>query len=817
MNKKFRLTVLQLLASLSLMAQVPLNVSLGNFKQVDVKDAEFTFITDHGKAKVIVYSPTVIRIRVEKDSFNKTFSYAVVVDPLKCNIKTQETPDSYIIETDSLKLKVQKNPLRFVFYNKAGKLINSDDLAFGSSWLGEEATTYKTLQKDERFIGLGEHTGNLDRRGEAYTNYNTDDPSYYDGSKSLYSTIPFYIGLHSGLCYGIFLDNSSRTLFNFGAGNDRFASFSADCGEMNYYFIYQANVRKIIESYTWLTGRMPMPPIWSLGYQQCRYSYFPDADVLSTAKKFRERNIPADMIYLDIHYMDKYKLFTWDKERFPNPEGMISDLKKLSFHTAVIIDPGVKVEENYHTYTDGLKSDIFIKYPDGTNYKGQVWPGWCNFPDFTMPKAREWWGDQLKFYVDQGVTGFWNDMNEIAAWGREVPKLMVMDWEGKKTTYKEGKNVYGFQMARSSYEGAKKYMNGKRPFVLTRSGYAGLQRYTSIWTGDNQSYDDHMLLGVRLMSSLGLSGVSYSGMDIGGFSGNPTPKLYTRWMQIGAFVPMFRGHTAIYTSHSEPWAFGEISEDIARRYIGFRYQLMPYIYSNFYESTQNGMPVLRSLAIDYTSDLSVYEGNFQQQYLFGPSILVAPMRSTQEIARVYLPEGKWYDLFTDKVSDGRQTVFTEAPLEKMPLFVKAGSIIPMQRLVESTTESAGDTLFVHLYSGGVNNQFVYYEDDGESYDYTTGNYYKRAISYSSASKTVEFEKKEGSRASKFKVITLVMHGLGTAELGKIKVNNASQVAKESYIRFFESHFKFADYGPNDRKKVATLSFPNIENKITVNW
>lgn len=817
MNKTFRLTFFQLLASLSLAAQVPLNVSLGNFKKVEAKDSEYTFTTDHGVAKVVVYSPSVVRIRVEKDNFTKTFSYAVVADPIKCNIKTQETTDNYTIETDSVVLRIQKSPLRFIFSTKSGKIINSDELSFGSSWLGEEVTTYKTLQKDERFIGLGEHTGGLDRRGEAYTNYNTDDPSYYDGSKSLYSTIPFYIGLHSGLCYGIFLDNSSRTLFNFGAGNDRFASFSADCGEMNYYFIYHTNVRKIIESYTWLTGRMPMPALWSLGYQQCRYSYFPDADVLSTAKKFRERNIPADMIYLDIHYMDHYKLFTWDKERFPNPTDMINELKKLSFHTAVIIDPGVKVEDNYSTYTDGLKSDIFIKYPDGTNYKGQVWPGWCNFPDFTMPKAREWWGNQMKLYCDQGVTGFWNDMNEIAAWGREVPKLIELNWEGKKTSYKEAKNVYGFQMARSSYEGAKKFMNGKRPFVLTRSGYAGLQRYTAIWTGDNQSYDDHMLLGVRLLSSLGLSGVSYAGMDIGGFSGNPTQKLYTRWMQIGAFVPMFRGHTAIYTNRTEPWAFGEVSEDITRRYIGFRYQLMPYIYSNFYESTQDGLPVLRSLAIDYTTDPNVYDGNFQQQYLFGPSILVAPVRSTQEIARVYLPEGNWYDLFTDKVSEGKKMLLTEIPLEKMPLFVKAGSIIPMQRLVESTTDSPGDTLFVHVYAGSKNNQFVYYEDDGESFDYTKGNYYKRAISYHPTMKTIEFEKKEGNLASKFIVTTVVMHGFSASELSKIKVNNTSQSVKENYIRFFESHFKFADYGPNDRKKVNTISFQNTENKIIINW
>lgn len=815
--KILKFILVQLIICSGLMAQVPLNVSLGNFKKVEVKNNEFTFITDFGKAKVEVYSPNIIRIRVEKENFTKTFSYAVEVNPVKCVVKSKESAETYTIETDSVTVNVQKKPLRFVFFNKEGKLINSDDLSFGTSWLGDEATTYKALQKDERFIGLGEHTGNLDRRGDALVNWNTDDPGYNGGSKSMYASIPFYIGLHNNLSYGIFLDNSSQTTFNFGAGNNRFAYFSTNCGEMNYYFIYHKSIRKIIESYTWLTGHIPMPPAWSLGYQQCRYSYFPDVDVLSTAKKFRERNIPADMIYLDIHYMDHYKLFTWDKERFPNPPQMIDQLKKMSFHTAVIIDPGVKVEENYNVYTDGLKSGIFIKYPDGTYYQGNVWPGWCNFPDFTMPKAREWWSNWVKTYVDQGVTGFWNDMNEIAAWGRDVPKLLELNWEGKKTSYQEAKNVYGFQMARSSYEGAKKYMNGKRPFVLTRAGYSGLQRYTAIWTGDNQSTDDHMLLGVRLLNAMGLSGISFAGMDIGGFGGNPTQNLYTRWMQIGTFVPMFRGHTAIYTNRTEPWAFGEVSEDIARRYIGFRYQLMPYIYSNFYESTQDGMPVMRSLAIDYSSDPAIYENEFQQQYLFGPSILVAPVKSTEELAKVYLPEGKWYDLFTDKVYAGNQSILTESPNEKLPLFIKAGGIVPMQQLVESTAENPGDTLFVHVYAGEHTNQFVYYEDDGETYDYAKGNYYKRTIAFVPGSRSIEFEKKEGNLSAKFKIISLMLHGFSADDFMQTKVNGTAQSAKERNVRFFTSHFKFADYGPFDYKKVFTLTCQNVDDKIVINW
>lgn len=817
MAKPIAISILLFTFILSNSGQVELNKSLGNYSGVQVNGQEFTFTTDYGYAKVIVYSPSVFRIRAVEEKFNKSFSYAVVADPTKSKITNSETADKYIIETDSLILQVNKKPLRFDFYTKENKLINSDAQSFGTSWLGDMVTTYKNLQEGERFLGLGEHTGNLDRRGEAYFNYNTDNPSYDNPSKSMYASIPFYIGIYNDLCYGIFFDNSSRTTFNFGAGNNRFSFFMADCGEMDYYFIYHKNISKIIESYTWLTGRMTMPPLWSLGYQQCRYSYFPDSDVLSTARKFRERNFPVDMIYLDIHYMEDYKLFTWDKERFPDPSGVIKKLDDMSFYTAVIIDPGVKVEEDYPVYTDGLKNDIFVKYPDGVNYQGAVWPGWCHFPDFSMPEARTWWGDWVKTYSDVGITGYWNDMNEIATWGQDIPRLIQFDWEGTKTNYLEAKNVYGLLMSRSSYEGARKNMNGKRPFVLTRAGFSGLQRYTAIWTGDNQANDDHMFLGIRLLNSMGISGLSFSGMDIGGFGGNPSQELYTRWMQIGAFTPMFRGHTAINTNRSEPWIYGEKYEDISRRYVSFRYQLLPYIYSGFYESTVNGMPVLRSLAIDQWKDNQVFDYRFQHQFLFGPALLVVPMKGKEELAKVYLPEGKWYDLFNDKQYNGNQTILTEAPLEKLPLFVKAGSIIPMQKLVETTRENPGDTLFLHIFKGTKENSFVYYEDDGVSYEYEKNEFYKRTIRYNPAKNSVEFGSKEGNYTSKFKVVCMVLHGFNVNELQNFKVNNSSLKVKEDNIRLFTSNFIHADYGPDDTRKVVKASFNNDDKILTINW
>jgi len=801
----------------SSIAGVPENSSLGNFDKVKVNNAAYTFSTSNGKAQVIVYSPNVIRIRIDKQNPVSDFSYAVVTGPTSCAVKVINNAAVYEISTDSLVLRITKKPMRFTFLTKDGKVINADDPAFGTSWLGDEVTTYKSLQKGERFIGLGEQSGSLDRAGSALVNYNTDNPKYDNTTDRTYSTIPFYIGLHNKLAYGIFMDNPSKSLFNFGAGNNRFSYFKAECGEMNYYFIHHTLVKDIIASYTWLTGRTPIPPKWSLGYQQCRWSYFPESDFLSTAAKFRERRIPIDLMYLDIHYMDQYKVFTWDDQMFPDPKGTANKLKDLDMHVAVIIDPGVKIADDYPMYKEGVDSAFYIKYPDGTNYAAQVWPGWCNFPDFTMPRARAWWGKWMKTYAGAGVTGFWNDMNEIAVWGKDVPSFLHLNWDGHGSTYQYGKNVYGSLMARSTYEGAKKHLNGERPFVLTRSGYSGLQRYTSIWTGDNQATEDHMLLGVRMLNSLGLSGVSFAGMDIGGFSGNPTQTLYTRWMQLGAFMPLYRGHTSFTMMRGEPWSFGEVFEDVVRRYIGFRYQLMPYIYSNFYESSQNGMPVMRSLAIDYPHDSIIYEGDSQQHYLFGPSMLVAPCKSTEELSKVYLPQGEWYDLFTDKLYAGNQKIAAESGLYKLPVYIKAGSIIPMQKLVESTSEHTGDTLFVHLYAGKAKNQYEYYEDDSRTYRYEKGEFYKRLISYDPQQPTLVFNAKEGNSGSQFKVITLVMHGLSSEDLQRLTVNGNTNSVKKDRIRFFRSNFKFADYGPFDTKMVLTTSFSNSNEEIKIRW
>lgn len=795
-------------------AQGPIK-SPGNVKDVSISDQQLNVTTDNAYGQITVYSPSIIRVRLDKQPLAADFSYAVISQPQKTKVSITQDASNINIVTDSLKAVITKAPFAVAFYTLDGKVINQDETGLNTSWVNESVTTYKHMQDGERFIGLGEKTGDLDRRGNGYTNWNSDTYGYATDRDPIYSTIPFYIGIHHNINYGIFFDNSFQSDFNFGASNNRFSSFGARGGEMNYYFIYHKQLADLITSYTSLTGRMKMPPIWSLGYQQNRYSYYPETEVMRIAQTLREKKLPSDGITLDIHYMDKYKVFTWDKTRFPDPKRMTDKLKDMGFKITVIVDPGVKTDVGYGVFDRGLKNDVFIKYPDGTNYTGEVWPGWCNFPDFTNPKGRAWWGTEMKKYGEDGISGIWNDMNEIATWGQKMPDNIIFDFEGKKASHMQARNVYGLNMVHASYDGAKAAF-GKRPFILSRSGYSGIQRYSAMWTGDNRAEDSHMLLGVRLLNSLGLSGVPFTGMDIGGFTGNGSPTLYARWIQIGAFNPYFRSHTGVNTKSAEPWTFGEEVLEISRNYINLRYKLIPYLYSAFYDATQTGRPLMRTLAINYTFDDNVYNPLFENQFMFGTAFMIAPFESGVQYGKVYFPAGKWYDLYNDKVQEGKQSKNIDLTMSKLPVWVKESSIVPMQSLVQNTTEKPTDTLSVHIYQGNLNNSYTYYEDDGESFKYEQGEFYKRQINYNAANHTISFTKAEGSMVSKFKNIKLVLHGFD----GTIKMNNKALGMKNELSSLIAPISRFDPQGtanPIEGSNVKTVVISNNSDQFTISY
>jgi alpha-glucosidase len=636
----------------------------------------------------------------------------------------------------------------------------------------------------------------------------------------IYATFPFYIGVHDKVAYGIFFDNTYRSNFNFGASNDRYSSFGADAGEMNYYFIGGNTISRIIENYSWLTGRMPMPPLWGLGFQQSRWSYFPDTEVLSIAKSFLDKKIPLDVLYLDIHYMDAYKVFTWHPERFSEPKAMIDQLKQMGIHTAVIIDPGIKVEKGYKAYEDGVSRNMFLKYPDNTFYTAQVWPGWCNFPDFTNPLARKWWGDNFKSNVEAGIEGFWNDMNEIASWGGgKTSSIVHFDWEGKGASYRQGKNIYGMLMARSTYEGTKSLMN-KRPLILTRAAFSGAQRYTAIWTGDNVASEEHMMLGCRLVNSLGLSGMPFCGTDVGGFmNGDASGNLFSRWISIGTFTPFFRVHKNYDYKMSEPWSYGSAVEANARNYISLRYRLLPYIYSAFYETHTTGIPINRALVIENSFDEKCWYLAYQNQFMFGPSILVAPVESTKELTKVYLPNGDWFDFFTGKHFPGQLEVMVECPLDKLPVFVRAGSFIPMQSKTQSTSVLTSDTLFVHLYVGGHGiTEYTYYEDDGTTLENEQGKYMTQVFRFDPQHRQIVFESPKGSYTSKYNKITLVLHGF--PHMDRFSLNDTPVPLTDATIDLLtslpENDSQYI-YGTKYSQEVKLVTFNNDKVKTVMKW
>lgn len=783
--------------------------SLGDYTGYSQKAQCFTFHTTRGTAQVTIYSPTLFKISVWQNKETALPSYAVVGKPQKTAFSFQETRTSITLKTDSLTLEINKFPLRFTFLSPDGKIISTEG-KMGTYWLGPRIFVFKHLFPQEIFTGLGEKTGPLNRRGHFYTHWNTDNPHYENWDDPLYSSIPFYMGRHNGLQYGIFVDNTGKTTFNFGAGNDRFSYFSAPDDRIDYYFFYHRTPAGILKEYSSLTGHMVLPPLWALGFQQSRWSYTPDKEVMEIATAFHDKKIPLDVLYLDIGYMDGYKVFTWNPKTFSHPGQLVGNLMKWGIHTAVIIDPGIKKEKGYAVWEDGEKRNCYLKYPDGTDYSGQVWPGWCNFPDFTSPEVRTWWGKQFEALVKTGVTGFWNDMNEIAVWGKEVPPVLRMNWEGKGTSYLNGKNVYGMQMARATYEGVRKLMHNRRPLVLTRSGYAGLQRYTAIWTGDNQATDDHMLLGIRLVNSFGLSGVPFAGYDAGGFGGDATPRLYARWVSLGAFSPFFRVHSSINTKRSEPWSYGIAAQALATRFIRLRYHLLPYIYAAFYEASRTGMPVQRSLGIAYPADPKIYSAAFQNQYLFGPSLLVIPAKSTQTLVRAYLPKGKWYFFYNDKEYPGGRELPVPAPLDKLPVFVKAGAIIPVQKQVLNTAQYPGDTLEIHFYRAEKTSRYTCYEDDGTTYDFENGDFYLRTIQYDGARKTIVLEKPSGKYHSRFKVYRFVFHGFQNG-MKTLQINGHPVQPDTSSQKLFLKAYEHPE------GKIFTAVAPNTPEQITLKW
>jgi alpha-glucosidase len=680
-----------------------------------------------------------------------------------CDFYTLETEAAVEIRTSRLVCRVAKASGVLAFLDTEHNVINEDQAGAGWHPAGP-VICRKRIQPDEHFYGLGERTFALDRRGRRYGMWNTDPQTYQLDQDPIHMCMPVLLGLHSQgrQGYAILFDNTFRGQFDLGATDPNSASFGAEGGELRYYFIYGPALSTVVERYTELTGRMMLPPLWVLGYHQSRWSYYPETRVRKLAADFREvHRVPCDCIHLDIHYMDGYRCFTWDSERFPDPAGLLSDLHEQGFKVIVIIDAGIKADRRYWVCQSGLERDVFCKYPDGkTLFKGPVWPGDCYFPDFTDPRARAWWGDLYETLIDVGVDGVWNDMNEPTVFGplgTTLPDFVHHDLEGRGGAHVEAHNVYGMQMARSTVEGLMRLRPNERPVCITRSGWAGVQRYAMSWTGDNESNWDSLWLTMPMVMNLGLCGLANTGPDIGGFSGFATAELFTRWLQMGVFLPFLRAHTYRGSPDQEPWSWGEPYLTINRRFIELRYRLLPYLYTAFWHCAQTGLPIVRSMLLAFQDDTATHA--LDDQFMCGDAFLVAPVIEEGATRRsVYLPASVWYDFWTDEQFSGPARIEVQALLERLPLFVPAGSVVPMGPPMQYVGERPVDTLTLHVYPGeGVS---WLYEDDGKSLAYRRGDYRITRFTLAASEGGLDLAREvQGPFAPPYDRFQVVVHGV----------------------------------------------------------
>lgn len=696
---------------------------LGIPNHADQLGNKFCFTDGDAKVEVVVVTDEIIRVRLAPHGvFLEDFSYAVPKLVHKAaEFSLFENEDEFRVATKSINCHIRKKDFFISFSDKNDHVTSTDavpmhweeNVQFG----GYYVFCTKTCSPDESFFGLGDKPTEFNLRGKRLKNWNTDAYSFARNQDPLYRSIPFYISVNEGIAHGIFFDNTFKAQFDFGGEDTTKTSFWADGGELQYYYIHGPHMMDVVKSYHILTGTHPMPPLWALGYHQCRWSYYPESKVKKIANGFRENKIPCDGIYLDIDYMDGYRCFTWNRKYFPDPKKMISELAADGFKTVVIIDPGIRVDDNYEVFKQGKENRYFCRRSDDYFMEGHVWPGRCQFPDFTNPEVRTWWGGLFDELVQMGVAGVWNDMNEPAVFGAGTfPDDVRHQYDGFRGSHRKAHNIYGMQMVRSTYEGLRNIMKNKRPFTITRAGYSGVQRFSSVWTGDNVASWEHLKLGNIQCQRLSISGIPFCGTDIGGFSGEPDGELFTRWIQMGTFSPFMRAHSAGDTKEREPWSFGEPFTAINRKFIELRYRLIPYLYSTFWEHHRYGFPILRPIVMH---EQDVMLNHFRQdEFTYGDKILVCPVMEPGQLTRnVYLPKGKWFNFWTYEVVDGGKEVPVATPLETMPVFVKAGAVIPEYPVMQYVGQQEIEEVKLNIYYTDYEVNSFLFEDYGETFAY----------------------------------------------------------------------------------------------------
>ncbi|MBI3967643.1 MAG: glycoside hydrolase family 31 protein [Chloroflexi bacterium] len=739
--------------------------------------------------EVIALAPDLFRVGMFGDGRAPDYASEAIAktDWRPGPVRIEEDADGWRIATSAATACIRRDPIRVHFEDGDGRVYAADDPDLGMGFvplpstvrhfvdpIGRPVRLYKRRLPTERYFGCGERTSGLDKTDSHQVFWNISPPLGHTAAmKNLYTSIPFLLALDRGKTWGLFFDNTQRVEMDLAHERSDRSWFGADGGHLVYYVFAGPTPRAAVDRYTELTGRTPLPPLWALGNQQSSWNYETATEILQVARELRERDIPCDVLYLDIDYMDGFRIFTWDRDRFPEPRGFVTELAQQGFRIVTIVDPGVKVDVTYPVYRSAREAGLFCQNAEGGEYQNMVWPGLCAFPDFTNPRTREWWGEQLPALLDQGVAGIWCDMNEPALFiprHSTMPPTVVHPGSGSPKIHAEVHNLYGLLMARATRDGLRRLQPDRRPFVISRAGYAGLQRHALQWTGDNSSWWEHLWMCVPQLQNVGLSGIAWVGVDVGGFDGDCDGELLARWTELGIFQAFCRNHNSKGMRPQEPWAFGEPYESVIRKMLKLRQRLIPYLYTLFDECHRTGAPLLRPLLYEFPDDEATYGAD--DELLLGDALLVAPItRPRVEHRHVYIPTGTWFHYWTGERYDGPAHVLAHAPLGEPAMYVRANQPIPLWPEMRYVGERRPDPLTLLIFPAAGSGALDFYLDSGDGYEHERGAYLRRRVTCETTATTVRVRlgAREGDFEPPWATVELDLRGLATRPV-EVRIN-----------------------------------------------
>jgi len=729
----------------------------GNLQSVTSVRGGIKVHFEHASVEAVSLGPGLFKISWEPGK--ETYPYSLEKFEWEPQPLIREVKDeSCTLSTGEITLSVSRAGAIHVM-DRQHNVLRADNppLRYGERW-----KLSSRLTPEEHIYGLGERTAPLNLRPGSYVSWNTDPGGNYSSTADpLYIGTPIYLSLSSHGSYLVYFENSFKSRYVI--GDDFEATF--DGGKLSYYLII-GSLETIFEQLAELLGLPLLPPRWSLGYHQSRWGYRSEADIRKLVDGFMAHDLPISVIHLDIDYMDGFRVFTINTKRFPDMKRLTKDLDSKGIKVVATINPAVKQDPDYKVFADGVKNDVFCKLPGGKVLGGVSWSGWSVFPDFTNAEVRKWWSAQYQFLLDSGISGIWHDMNEpvsMSIWGdMSFPEMVQHDMEGRGGDHREAHNLYGLLINKTGHEALRQMLPDKRPWIFSRSGWAGLQRYAWNWTGDVESSWEALKQTIPTILGLGLSGHAFSGVDIGGYSGNPDAELYLRWFQMATFLPLFRTHSATGTKPREPWAYGEDTTSIVRNFLKLRYSLMPYVYTLAWKTSQSGVPPVRPVFWDAPGDPKLWD--IGDEFMLGDAILVAPIVYKGATARqVSLPPGTWYSYWDDKVWQGPGEYLVTVSQEVIPIFIKGGSILPLEE---------NKQLVLHIYiAEGKSVSSDLYFDDGDGYGPYRVDTLK--VSYQSESCDITWDE-NGDYPFPYQSVKIILHGKKLEHAAADNVNIATE-------------------------------------------